>query len=136
VSLLAASAWILFYGYTGLLVVAGVWGMLAGRFDQRLLFGLDPDTLPPRTAASLVSQYRFLRAIEAGFGAFALLYRGEIFTEAPFNTLFLTAMAMGVAARLVSLARDGRPRTIFYFFLISEGVGVVLIYLQTRHTLA
>jgi uncharacterized protein DUF4345 len=125
-----------FYGYVGLLIVAGGWGVIGARLDHRILFGLDPGILEHRTGASVVSQYRFLRAIECGFGLFALLWRHEIFTVLPFNRLFLATMTLGVVARVISLVMEGRPRPVFYFFLGSEAIGAVLIFMYTRGTLA
>ena len=128
-------AYLLFYGYVILLIVAGAWGVFFARFDHRLLFQLDVHTLMPVTAASLVSQYRFLRALEFGFGMFSILYRREIFTSRAFNRLFLATMAFGVVARIVSLVLDGPPFPIFYFFLTTEFAGVVFIYTYSRQTL-
>jgi Domain of unknown function (DUF4345) len=103
--------------------------------DHQMLFHLDLRTLPPAKAASLVGQYRFLRALEFGFGLFSIIYRHEIFTSRVFNRLFFSTMAFGVIARLVSLAFDGRPFQVFYFFLASELAGVILIYIYSRRTL-
>jgi len=127
--------YLLFYGYVILLVVAGAWGVFFGAFDQRLLFRLDVHTLVPITASSLVSQYRFLRAMEFGFGMFSIIYRHQIFTVPAFNRLFLATMTLGVAARIVSLILDGRPLPIFFFFLGTELAGVVSIYVYSRGTL-
>lgn len=124
----------LFYGYVLLLIIAGAWGVFFARVDHQMLFHLDVRRLPPVTAPSLVSQYRFLRALEFGFGMFGIIYRREIFTSRVFNRLFLSTMALGVAARLVSLAFDGRPFPVFYFFLASELAGVILIYMYSRRT--
>lgn len=124
-----------YYGYVGVLILAGGWGVLGARLDHRLLFGLDVSTLEPKAAASLLSQYRFLRAIELGFGLFALLFKREIYTVPLYNHVFLTAMFLGIVARVISLVLDGRPRSAFYFFLGYEGVGIVLIYAYTRGTL-
>ena len=128
-------AYLLFYAYVVTLILAGAWGVFFARLDHRLLFHLDLHTLAPVTAASLVSQYRFLRALEFGFGMFGIIYRREIFTFRTFNCLFLTTMAFGVTARIVSLVLDGRPFSIFYLFLVTEFVGVILIYLYSRRTL-
>ena len=128
-------AYLLFYGYVILLIVAGAWGVFFARFDHRLLFHLDLHTLAPVTATSLVSQYRFLRALEFGFGMFSIIYRREIFTSRAFNRLFLATMSFGVVARIVSLVFDGPPFAIFYFFLASEFAGVILIYAYSRRTL-
>ena len=125
----------LFYGYVLLLIVAGAWGVFFARVDHQMLFRLDARTLPPATAASLVGQYRFLRAMEFGFGMFSIIYRHEIFTSRAFNRLFLSTMAFGVIASLVSLAFDGRPFPVFYFFLACELAGVILIYIYSRRTL-
>lgn len=122
-----------FYGYTGLLVVAGAWGVFGARWDHRILFGLDLAPLERATAASLVSQYRFLRAIECGFGVFAIMFRSEIYTIRVFNTLFLATMVGGVVARIISRVLDGTPRRVFDFFLASEAAGALVIFLHTRH---
>ena len=123
---------VFFYGYAGLLVLAGGWGMFGARLDHRILFGLHLDSVGEPSGASLVSQYRFLRAIELGFGSFSLLFKPEIFTQRSFNRLFLATMTAGVVARLISRVVDGRPRPIFYAFLISEALGAVLIFQYTR----
>lgn len=128
-------AYLLFYGYVILLIVAGAWGVFFARFDHQLLFHLDLHALAPVTATSMVSQYRFLRALEFGFGMFSIIYRHEIFTSRAFNRLFLATMAFGVAARIISLIFDGRPFPIFYFFLASEFAGIILIYVYSRRTL-
>ena len=128
-------AYFFFYTYVGLMIVAGVWGAFpGGRIDQQLLFNLDPETLPEQTAASMLSQYRFLRLIEAGFGLFAVLFTREIFSLPRYNYLFLGVMFLGVLARTVSCLVDGSPHWLFYFFAIYEFVGVVLIYLYSRKT--
>jgi uncharacterized protein DUF4345 len=123
---------IFFYGYASLLVLAGAWGLFAARLDHRVLFGLDLEGLGEPTGASLVTQYRFLRAVELGFGSFALMFKPEIFTQRSFNRLFLATMAAGVLARVISRLVDGRPRPIFYAFLFTEALGAVLIFQYTR----
>ena len=126
---------VFYYGYALLLIIAGAWGVIGARIDQRILLGLDLNRLDSLTSASVVTQYRFLRAIELGFGLFAILFKKEIYTEPAFTHLFLYTMAAGVVARLISLVLDGRPRKIFYFFIASEAIGVVLIAVYT-HQLA
>lgn len=123
---------IFFYGYTGLLILAGAWGIVGARLDQRVLFGIDLSTLRRPTAASLVSQYRFMRAIELGFGTFAVIFHSEIFSDRLFNRLFLATMLAGVLARVISRLVDGRPRPIFDFFLVSEALGALVIFAYTR----
>ena len=128
-------ALIFFYGYVAFLVVFGALGIFSAKLDQRILYKLQLDELPPKTSASLLSQYRFFRAIECGFGVFAFTCRKAIFQKRFFNRLFLGTMFAGVAARLVSLALDGSPFPAFYGFLLSELVGGTLILIYTRSTL-
>lgn len=122
-----------FYTYIGLILVAGFWGAFIGaKIDQHLLLNFNINALTATTRANVLTQYRFLRAIELGFGLFAITFRKEIFTVKKFTTLFLTIMLSGVLARGISLIVDGSPNWIFYFFLIYEATGVVVIYLYSR----
>ena len=125
-------ALVLFFGYVLLLIVAGAWGIVGAPLDLRWLLRVHLGDLPDRAQANLMSQYRFLRAIELGFGLFALRYRHEIFRLRSYNTIFLTAMGAGVAARLISLGADGWPSFWMYAFLAWELAGVVAIFAYTR----
>lgn len=124
------TAYFFFYGYIGLVMLAGFWGAFLGAdFDHQLLFNLDTGSLESDTRTNLLSQYRFLRAIEFGYGLFAILFTKEIFSLKKFNRLYLAIMFAGVLARTVSIVDDGSPSALFYFFLIFEFIGVVVIYL-------
>ena len=134
-SALAWANWLLFYGYVLMLVLAGGWGVVMARWDHRHLLNIDPDTLSQLAEACVLSQYRFLRAMEFGFGLFALIYRREIYTNRRANRLFLAGMGLGIVARLVSLPLDGAPSWLFYGFLGSEAAGIVAIAWYSRSTL-
>jgi hypothetical protein len=123
---------VFFFGYVLTLVVAGAWGIVGARVDMHLLLRLHLGDLSHRDQANLLSQYRFLRAIELGFGLFALRYWRQIFALRSYNRIFLAAMACGVAARLLSLAADGLPSVWMYPFLAFELVGLTLIFAYTR----
>jgi hypothetical protein len=127
---------VFFFVYVASLIVAGAWGMVGARVDMWVLLRLHLNDLPDRTAANLLSQYRFLRAIEIGFGVFALTHWRRIYSIRTYNRLLLSVMAAGVAARLLSLGLDGGPSWWMYLFLGWELVGVVLIFLATRSGLA
>jgi hypothetical protein len=137
----AAPSWlrwtstVAFYGYVGLLILAGAWGIVFGRVDQHLLLGLHLDALAPRVQADVMSQYRFLRAIELGFGLFAFLHREQIYRLPALNQLFLFTMAAGVTARIVGAVVDGSPSASMYVFGGWELVGVIVIFAYTRSTL-
>jgi hypothetical protein len=126
---------IFFYGYVWALIVFGGLCVFTAKFDQQILYKLNTDQLEPRTGVSLLSQYRFFRAIECGFGVFAFTCRKAIFEKRFFNRLFLGTMLGGVVARSVSLVLDGQPYPVFYAFLLSELIGVILIFIYTRTTL-
>ncbi|MDP3915798.1 MAG: DUF4345 domain-containing protein [Bacteroidota bacterium] len=122
-----------YYSYIGLVIVAGFWGaFIYPEFDYRLLFNLETNTLTDFQRINLLSQYRFLRAIELGFGIFAILYVKSIFSKKEFNRLFIFIMGAGVLSRTMSIVMDGIPSWMMLFFLAFELVGVVVIYFYSR----
>jgi hypothetical protein len=133
---LRTASLVFFFAYVATLIAAGAWGIVGARLDLPILLRLHVGVLPHRAAANLLSQYRFLRALELGFGLFALLYWKLIYSVRSYNRLFLATMGYGVAARLLSLAADGLPSVWMYAFLGWELVGVVLVFLATRGSVA
>jgi hypothetical protein len=131
-SALRRASLIFFFAYVATVILAGAWGIVGARLDMRILLQLHLVDLPDRAATNLLSQYRFLRAIELGFGLFALTFWRQIYGIEIYNRLFLTTMACGVGARLLSLVVDGVPSVWMYAFAGQELVGVVLIFLATR----
>ena len=122
-----------FYTYIGLVVLAGLWGaFLFPALDFSILFQLDLNDLNDYERINLLSQYRFLRALELGFGLFALLFTKEIFFDKKFNRLFLCIMGLGILARVASWVMDGNPSYLTKFFLIYEAVGWWLILIYTH----
>jgi hypothetical protein len=122
-----------FYTYVGLIILAGFWGAFMNvNVDFQLLFNMNPQILPDGLRVDLISQYRFLRAIELGFGAFSIIFAKNIFSEKKFNMLFLFIMASGVLARIVSIVVEGIPNNLMLFFLIYELTGVCVIFLYSR----
>ncbi|MBW8330764.1 MAG: DUF4345 domain-containing protein [Prolixibacteraceae bacterium] len=122
-----------YYSYIGLVIVAGFWGaFIYPEFDYRLLFNLETNTLTDFQRINLLSQYRFLRAIELGFGVFAILFVKSIFSKKEFNRLFIFIMSAGVLARIMSIVMDGIPSGMMLFFLAFELVGVVVIIFYSR----
>ncbi|MEX2512745.1 MAG: DUF4345 family protein [Cyclobacteriaceae bacterium] len=125
--------YIFFYTYIGLVILAGFWGaFIYPVWDFQILFQLDLQKLPEYTQVNLLSQYRFLRALELGFGLFAILFLKEIFSRKKFNQLFLGIMGLGVLARMVSWSVDGIPSSLFIFFLAYEALGLSIIFAYSR----
>ncbi len=126
--MMCSANYFFFYCYIGLVLLAGFWGaFILPEYDFRLLFDLDINSLPDSQRINLISQYRFLRAIELGFGLFAILFVKNIFTKLKFNRLFLLIMGAGVLARIISIVLDGSPGLMMYFFLTFEFVGLIVI---------
>jgi hypothetical protein len=122
-----------FYTYIGVCILAGFWGaFLDPRLDFQLLFNLDTASLPDYARVNMLSQFRFLRAIEFGFGMVSLLAAGKIFSEKSFNLFFLLVMASGIVARSVSIILDGMPSPVMLSFLIFELVGLAAIFIYSK----
>ncbi|HLW21216.1 MAG TPA: DUF4345 family protein [Cyclobacteriaceae bacterium] len=120
-----------FYTYIGLVLLAGFWGaFLAPHLDFGYLFALDLHSLEEQAKVNLLSQYRFLRALELGYGLFAIVFLKEIFSVKRFNLLFLSIMGLGILARIASWFVDGTPSGLFIFFLSYEALGwcIILLY--------
>jgi type IV secretory pathway VirB6-like protein len=130
--LLRRAALVLFFGYAATLVLAGAWGAVAARLDFSLIIGLEPSDIPNDAEADLLNHYRFLRALELCFGLFAIVYWRRIFEERTANTIFLTAMAAGVSARLIGIAVDGTPSLMVFSVVAWEVAGLIVIFLATR----
>jgi len=128
-----AISYFFFYTYIGLVVVAGFWGAFIGpKNDYSLLFNFDIAELNERIRNDMLSQYRFLRAIELGFGTFAFLFVKEIFSDKKFNKLFLFIMLSGIMARVTGILIDGSLSPLMYFFLLYEVIGLILIFFYSR----
>jgi Domain of unknown function (DUF4345) len=126
------AAWFFFSTYVGVLIVAGIWGAGFAPLDMSKLLGVDLGLLPRESARNLLSQYRFLRAIELAFGVFAVQFRGQIFNTKAYCALFLFGMSAGISGRLLGLAIDGRPSPIMIFFALYEILGLIVIGTYSR----
>ena len=122
-----------FYTYTGLVLIAGFWGaFIYPKVDFQFLLRLDIDTLSEDTRNTLLSQYRFLRAIEFGFGLWALYFTKRIFTENVFNRLFLYIMLGGIVARIIGIVVEGVPSYAMLAFMIYELIAIIFIFIYTK----
>ncbi|PXY46469.1 DUF4345 family protein [Flavobacterium hydrophilum] len=126
-----------YYTYIGLVIAAGFWGAFINPyFDYRLLFDFDTQSLPDFQRINMMSQYRFLRAIELGFGLFSILFVKNVFSEKKFNSFFIITMGAGVLSRIISIVMDGSPSFLMYFFLGFELIGVLVIYFYSLKLIA
>jgi uncharacterized protein DUF4345 len=125
-----------FYTYIGLVIFAGFGGaFISTALDFKFLFNVDIHTLPDAYRVNLLSQYRFLRGIEFGYGVFAIVFRKEIFTIKKYNSVYLVIMGSGILGRVFSILFDGSPNGKLYFFLIYELVAFIFIIIYTRNNI-
>lgn len=122
-------AYFFFYTYIGLVIVAGFWGAFVNPgWDLRVMFSIDLDGLSPDSMINLLSQYRFLRALELGFGIVSLVCVGGIFSKPSYWKFFLLVMGLGILARVFSWGFDGNPNLLTKFFLSYEAIGWLIIW--------
>ena len=121
-----------FYAYVLTVTVAGAEGIFGARLDFPLLMHQQVGQLAAGGAHNVLSQYRFLRGLELGFGIFALRYAKEIYSQRAMNRVFLITMGLGILGRIAGIVIDGFPSPLMQSFLYFEAVGIVLIFLDTR----
>jgi hypothetical protein len=119
-----------FYLYVITLIVVGFCGLFVGSWELRTVFHVDLSSMSPIDAATMSSQYRFLKGLELGCGCFAWKWRREIFSTTAFRNSFLVIVWAGVFGRLVSLFVERTPHVLFLIFLILEAITGVLMLLH------
>lgn len=124
---------VMFYGYAAMLVSVGAAGIVTAEWELRTVFLIPIDTYEPMTQATLLNQYRFLKAVELSCGAYLFLFRRPIFQDPTHHGLFLLIVFGGVAARMLSIAVDGRPAWPFFAFTGAELVTGLLVVFYARH---
>jgi hypothetical protein len=129
---LAKSASLLHFGYSGMLVVIGAAGILTARWELETVFRTGLSEWPLDTQATMLNQYRFLKSVELGAGLFCFLYRPAILTGGKASALFLAIVGLGVLARTLSWIVDGRPATLFVVFLILEACVFIVVAMHLR----
>lgn len=117
-------------GYGLMLFFVGLYGIFHAPWELHTIFDLDPAAAGH--ASTLLSQYRFLKAVEGGFGLFCLWQRREILDGGPASVIFLAGCGFGVFARTWSWAVDGRPASMFIVFLVLEAITFALVWLHAR----
>lgn len=115
--------------YALFLIVVGTVGLFCVRWELQVLYGLDLAQVGD--AASFVSQYRFLKAVELAFGVFAFLQRREILAGGVECLIFLIGLAAGILARSLAWVSDGTPNPVFLLFMAFEIVTLLLVWAHT-----
>jgi hypothetical protein len=128
-------ALVLFYGWSGALLLLGGAGIFTGRWEVETIFRIPLSALGEEGTANLLNQYRFLKAVEFGFGLFCFVFKNEIFTERVFNRLYLSIVFLGAAARALSLMLEGLPHWGFTFITGLEFLTFFVVAAYSRRTL-
>ncbi|HEY5366930.1 MAG TPA: DUF4345 family protein [Casimicrobiaceae bacterium] len=123
---------IFFWGYSLMLTGVGASGILIARWELAKVFGVPMATLGNVAAATLLNQYRFLKAVELAFGIFCIAFRSEIFRTTTAHRVFLAGVFAGVVARLGSWIVDGKPSWPFLAFAALELVTGIFVALAVR----
>jgi Domain of unknown function (DUF4345) len=124
---------VFFWAYILTVLGAGLWGMVGARLDFPILLHQQVGELSATGRADVLSQYRFLRGIEAAFGVLCIWQRREIFVGgSTWNRLFLLGMGFGILGRVLGAAIDGTPSWPMWVFLGTEVVGWTFIVAATR----
>lgn len=127
--------YVFFYGWSGALLLLGGLGIFTGSWDLGTVFRIDLESMSQEAVANLLNQYRFLKAIEFGFGLFCFLFRREIFTIPTFNRLFISVVFLGAAARALSIVMEGWPHWGFIGITILEFMTFIIVTIYSRYTL-
>lgn len=129
-----ALAILLFYAWSGALVLLGAAGIVNGRWEIERIYAVDLGSLGQERTATLLNQYRFLKAAEFGFGLFCFVFRDEIFTRRVFNRLFLWVVFVGAGARALSMMIEGLPHWSMTGVTVFEFAAGIVIALHTRRS--
>jgi hypothetical protein len=130
---------VFFWGYVLMLIGIGASGTLIAPWELRTVFDVPLAGFTDPVQATLLNQYRFLKAIELAFGIFCLAFRREIFDLTTAHRVFLAGLFAGVAGRLGGWLLDGAPKPVFLLFAVLELVTGLLVWFavyQRRGALA
>lgn len=125
------AAFYLILAYGGMLLAVGLAGIFVAPWELDVIFSVNAD-------ATLLNQYRFLKAVEMGAGLFCLVYSKDILQRGRHATVFLALVAGGVFARSYAWLVDGRPAGMFLVFLLLEVLVLIVVAIQVcgaRHGL-
>ncbi|MEO8620528.1 MAG: DUF4345 family protein [bacterium] len=121
------SLW-LFWGYVAMLLGIGASGIFIAPWELGSFFKVPLDGLEKRAHATFLSQYRFLKGMELGYGIFAVVFRQQVFTQPLYHQFFLVVLFAGAGARVLSMIIDGRPSNFFIVVTAYElATGVMMI---------
>ena len=123
-----------FYGYVFMFIGVGASGIFIAGWELTHIFNMPMASLAPQVKATMLTQYRFLKSAELSYGLFSFYFRGQIFSGGAIRNLFVTAVLLGVFARVLSVFVDGVPAWEFLAFAALELVTAILILSAPKTT--
>ena len=117
-----------FYGYVFMFIAVGASGIFIAGWELPHIFHMPLGELTPGVRATMLTQYRFLKSAELSYGLFAFFYRDAIFAGEKVRKLFVTAVFLGVFARVLSVFVDGMPGWIWLAFAGMEAITGILVW--------
>ncbi len=118
---------VFFYGYVFMFIGVGASGIFIAAWELPHIFHMPLSSLTPEVRATMLTQYRFLKSAELSYGLFSFFFRNEIFAGGPLRMLWVTAVFLGVFARVLSVFMDGMPGWIWLAFAGMEAIAGLLI---------
>lgn len=122
---------VFFWGYTAMLLGVGASGIFVARWELTHVFSM-PLVAGTTITATMLNQYRFLKAMEFAFGVFCATSHRQIFCHTRENTVFLAGVFAGVGARLLGWSVDGTPHIAFVIFAVLELITGLLVWASVR----
>lgn len=126
----AATFMVAAYGI--MLLLVGIGGVFTAEWELRQLYNVRFGDAPS-DRATFLNQYRFLKGVEMGAGAFCLLLLRAIMDGGKAAGAFVLLLAGGIFARSFAWAVDGEPAWPMLLFLALEVVVLAIYLLHLRH---
>lgn len=99
----------------------GLLGLVAAPWELGAAFGAEADE------PAFLSQYRFLRGVEAGAGLLALVLRRDVLADRRLGVLFVAMAGLGAAGRVLGAALDGAPPVwVWGLFALEAGAALAV----------
>lgn len=114
-----------YVAYAVVFLVSGLASALLAHLEMLPFLGIEEGT------PDLLNQYRFLRAVELGFGLLMWTLREEFFSDARLARPLVVAFFAIPAARGVGFLVDGMPGMVFQFLICAEVAIAVFLTWQS-----
>lgn len=113
-------------------ILSGLLSLLFAQWEIKPFLGIDFTNAEDISVNNFYNQYRFLRAVELGFGLFCLYLKEEIFINTKINRIYLFTLAAIPSSRLISILTDGIPDKSFIILMLLEYSAFFLLFLYSK----